>query len=793
MPPSVAFLIALALLALFIWYFGTDSDKRQRHIGSFLVVGLLGFCLYALIPPSEKIKLGMDLAGGVRYTLELNAGERTITTEDQQQAQATIQRRLEAEVPNADIQVVTEGEDRIVVDIPNRSGDENNIGTKELEKIENQLTTAAQLTFHLTHPEDSRAKAKRVADGDDIALDGIALPHAEDMLDDDEEPYYVLVNKEPSILGKWVTGAGTYLDNKGWVISLSMKGEGAEALAEISTKYARTNTRMAIVMDGEVLSHPVFNEPLTGGGCTISGDFSKEAASALATSMQNPLETKPEILFKEYFSPKLAKSAIDQGLRAGIWGLAITALFMLVFYRFAGIIAVLGLGLNVVLLFGVLAIFKSDFTLTGIAGVILTIGIAVDANVLIYERLREERKAGKSVPAAIQAAYEKAFSAIFDAQITSLITAVILLSLAAGAIKGFAVTLAIGIVVSLFAALLFTRVCFNWLIAGNKLQKLGFMETLTKTKYDFLGAAKLSKIISFALIIISVAIIAIRGGSSLGIEFSGGDQIRFVGTAAATEESVEEAINQLELTSTPDVQALTPVGSDDQTFTVRVEAGKGAAAKQAVLDAGFVAPGDNGEPEVSEQTIGSAVAGEMAKSSLVALFVGLCAIFIYIAFRFEYSFAIGAIVALVHDLVICIGITVLSGRELNLILVGAFLTIAGYSINDTIVVFDRIREGLLSKRGDVKDIMNLAINSTLSRTILTGVTTLFTVASLFLFGGEALSDFSFAIILGLIVGTYSSIFVASPIVHWWAKKSKTNLRREVMDADQESVTPATGA
>jgi SecD/SecF fusion protein len=591
----------------------------------------------------------------------------------------------------------------------------------------------------------------------------------------------MIVDKEPVISGDDVNNAWASKGPSGWEINVGLKGDGADELFRISKQFAGGSRQMAIVLDDEVISAPTFRTAIAGGNCQITGDFTMEQARTLATSMKNPLRTKPQIEHEEYFPPTLAKSAVNQGLRAGLWGLGLTAVFMVLFYRFAGIIALIGLSVNIILLFGILAIFQADFTLTGIAGVILTIGIAIDANVLIYERLREERESGKSIGAAIQAAYEKAFSAIFDAQVTTLITAMILLALAEGAIKGFAVTLTIGIIVSLFSALLVTRVCFNWLISGETLGSLKFMNTLGKRAVDFLSASKLTRLLSLALIVIAIAVLGMKGKDSLGVEFAGGDQIRFQASEAADTASVTDAVNAAGLTSEPKVQSLTPVGGEGKIFSVRVDGGKGQAAAEQVVAAGLNAT------EVQTEKISSVVAGQMAKNSLIALLAGLFAIFIYVSLRFEYSFAIGAIAALVHDLVICIGITVLAGRELNLILVGAFLTIAGYSINDTIVVFDRIREGLRNKRGDVKDIMNQAINATLSRTILTSLTTLLTVGCLFLFGGKALNDFSFAVIIGVIVGTYSSIFVASPIVYWWAKRSNTNLRREVLDADQEKV------
>lgn len=781
MPSIVTFLIGLSLLGLFIWYFGTDSEKRQRWIGTVLTLGLLAFCLYSLVPPKDKLKLGQDLAGGARFTLQLKPEPGTqLTPEDQQEAINVLYTRLNAQ-GTGDIQLNKQGEDQIIADVPAREG---KLSGSELENLRTTLTKAAKLSFHLSHDEDSATKIAQVKAGEEFALDYVIVPFREGM--GHTRPELMLV-KTPSIVGEEVKNAYRFNEAGQWKIVVDLKKDGADALRNISSKH-NDNTpdprRMAIVLDNEIISAPGFNETIGGGSAQISGDFKAEQAQTLATSMKNPLRTKPEIIYEEFFPPTLAKTAVDQGLRAGIAGLGLTALFMLLFYRFAGIIALVGLTVNVILLFGILAIFQADFTLTGIAGVILTIGITIDANVLIYERLREERAAGKSIGAAIQSAYDKAFSAIFDAQITTLITAMILLWLGAGAIKGFAVTLTIGIIVSLFSALLVTRVCFNWLKTGNMVKDLKFMKVLGKKAIDFLSKAKVTRFVSIALVIAAIGMMAIKGSSALGIQFAGGDQIRFQASDTATPDAIDEIMAGLELSSEPKVQALTPLGGEGRTYSVRVDGGAGQSAADAIAAAGL-AKGD-----VETKKIGSVVAGEMAKKSLLALIVGLIAIFAYVSLRFEVSFAVGAIVALVHDLIITTGIVILVGKEINLIMVGAILTIAGYSINDTIVVFDRIREGLRSKRGDVKDIMNQAINTTLSRTILTSVTTLLVVVCLFLFGGKALNDFSFTIIIGVLVGTYSSIFVASPIVYWWAKRSKTNLRRQVLDADQESAAAA---
>ncbi len=478
MEPIVAFLIALSLFALFIWYFGTDSDFRQRIIGTILALGLASFCAYSLIPPKEKIKRGMDLAGGVRFTLQLNPraeAEEEISKKDQEEAQNVLQRRLTGTV--SDVNIAAEGDDRLVVDIPHRDGDTGDkeaqiINEDTIKQIRAQLQKSAILELYLTHEQNNPATIARIESGEDVVPFSKIAEYDKRDEGDTQEPEKLLLKDEVMIEGKDVTNAYAFNESGSWKINITFVGDGAKTLSEVSKKYAGDGvTQMAILLDGKIISAAVFNGHIPSGNCQITGNFTEQEANTLSVSMRNPLGVKPEILYEESFPPTLAKEAINQGIRAGMWGLFLTALFMIIFYRYAGLIALIGLTINIILLFGILAIFQADFTLAGIAGVILTIGIAIDANVLIYERLREEMAAGKSIGNAIQTAYEKAFSAIFDAQITTLITALVLLWLAEGAIQGFAVTLTIGIIVSLFSALLVTRVSFNWLSAARKLNK----------------------------------------------------------------------------------------------------------------------------------------------------------------------------------------------------------------------------------------------------------------------------------------------------------------------------------
>ena len=523
--------------------------------------------------------------------------------------------------------------------------------------------------------------------------------------------------------------------------------------------------------------------------------------------------------------------------------MALTLIFVLIYYNFAGVVATIGLSVNIALIFGVMAILGTAISMPGIAGIILTIGIAIDANVLIYERLREEQGAGKTIKLALDTAYGKAFSAIFDANITTLIAAVALFAVAAGTVKGFSVTLMIGVIGTLFASLLVTRTCFNWLTAGKGLIKalpLGtnpfialvvtliigavgvvawrtggrlaaaivvvvlvagflFIEAkILKNKWsldlsqigiDFLGKRKIAMFVSIGLLIGAVAVMGNKKADALAVELREGDQVVFLAPPEVTQAAVIESLSGMEFKTAPAVQEQTNVLTDQKYISMRVDFERGTEALKHVeedLDQSF--------DETDIQSVGPVVGQEMLKSSALALGVALLGIMLYVSFRFEsFAFALGALAALMHDLVIVTGFVILSGREVSLIMVGALLTIAGYSINDTIVVFDRVREGLKTKRGDVKDIMNFCLNATLSRTLLTSLTTLIVVVTLFVFGGPSLNDFAFTLILGVLIGTYSSIFVASPIVLWWSNKFKLNLRREVLDREQAKISASQSA
>ena len=798
----LTFLSGLGLLALFFWYFATDFERKKRNIGSIIVALIAVFSLLSIIPKghwgniitgkteiseAHNLKGGIDLIGGSSFTLRVQPTidpEGTavpVTAIAVQQAIQTVEKRLN-NFGTADLLIVAQGNDRILVQMPGVSPEEASAVREILEKI-------AKLELKAVHPESS-ALANRLAaekEADRVLPPGYKLYV---LSDEDEDGQVIteniLLKRRSALDGSYIVHAQELYGPYEGKLTVELNAEGANKMFDLTSKMRAGVDRLAIVLDGKVLSAPVVQSSL-GANFEISGMKDANEAKSIAAALLNPLKNPLLVEEERTVSATLGKETVHQGITAGIAGLGLTLLFVLIYYRFAGIIALLGLSLNILILFGAMAMFGFTFTLPGIAGIILTIGVAVDANVLIYERLREELSAGKSIKAAISAAYDKAFSAIFDANITTLITALILFWRASGTVKGFAVTLTIGILASMLAALLCTRVLFWWFSDAGILKKLSFMNLIPKRAFNFLGKRKIAFSFSVILIVAGLGSVGMKGNSSLGIDFTGGAQLSYqlVDGQTVEQPAVQQVLNKLELSKQASSQEETTTGGE-YLLTVRC-ASDDIGAIETALSSNFEVLKD----KPSRETISASLGSEFLNTALWALIVGMVAILIYITIRFEFSFALGAFAALIHDILICLGIVILSGQELSLIHVGAFLTIAGYSINDTIVVFDRIREDLRSRRGDVQDVMNHAINATLSRTVLTSVTTFVAVLVLYIYGGSALKDFSFTIMIGVIVGTYSSIFIASPIVFIWSKMRGANLRRELLDANLEAeVNPA---
>jgi SecD/SecF fusion protein len=761
MTPALTFAFGLLLLVLFGWYFATDLGSRKRWLGLVLSLLLTAFCIEQVTPPSQKIRLGLDLQGGTSFLIRLvPQTENGITPALLEQAVEVIRKRIDQYGVTEPV-ITPQGKDRILVQIAG-------LDTKQIEEAKSQLQRVAKLEFAIVD-DGGAGRVQRIQAGEEIMDPSLVLKPYK-ISKDSKESTQILVKRRPALTGEYVTKAFAFFDQQGYGVSLELNGEGAKIFDEVARQ--NKGRQMAIVLDGDIISAPVLQSDHYNGRAQITGHFSDKEARDLASALENPLRVPVQIEETRSVSPTLGSDSIRSGILAGVSGLVLVMVFTFFYYRFAGLVAIVGLLINIVLLLGTMAMFNFTLTLPGIAGIILTIGMAVDANVLIYERLREEMAAGKSLSAALTGAYDKAFSAIFDANATTLITAMILFWQATGSVKGFSVTLTLGIIASMFSALLFTRTAFRWLVEKGGLKSISMLDLVPKKSFDFLGKRGIAAVVSFLLIGGSIAVFAVRGEKNFGIDFRGGDLLIVDSAQSLSIAEARTAINdsgvviQFEREGTKQVLTFrSPQGTSDDVL------------KQ--LTSAFP---DRGIVSIGQDTVGPQIGLEFAKSALIALGLGMLGILFYVTLRFEFSFALGAVVALLHDVIITLGVFSLIGGELSLVMVGAILTIAGYSINDTIVVFDRIREGFMQgERGTVQSLMNTSINETLGRTLLTGGTTLLSVGALYFFGGSVLRDFSFAILIGILVGTYSSIYVASPVVLWASKLRGKSVRREVLE------------
>ena len=465
--------------------------------------------------------------------------------------------------------------------------------------------------------------------------------------------------------------------------------------------------------------------------------------------------------------PTLGKDTVASGVRSAIIGTVLVAGFMAVYYMLAGVVADLALITNIVILLGVMCSIGTTLTLPGIAGVVLTIGMAVDANVLIFERIREESAKGKSLRGALSAGYDRAFGTIFDSHVTTLISSVILIFMGTGPIKGFGVTLTIGVAASLFTALVVTRLVFDFMINQGWVKSLKMFHFFGVTKIDFMKVGTPAFITTCTLIVIGLGYGAfVRGHNMMGIDFAGGDSKTFAFSQKVDPKEIGSALAKIPEVKDPVIQYQRDVGGGAELLRITSPIGTGDKVAAAITN-GFAAQkySVNGTEQV-----GATIGSEIRLVAISASALSLLGILFYVAVRYEFIFAVGAVVAVLHDVLMTIGCYCLTGmfgegRQFNATMVAAVLTIIGFSINDTIVIFDRIREDLkLGVRGSFKDIINQALNQTLSRTIITSGTVFLATVSLYVFGGGAINDFAFTFLVGIITGTYSSIYVASYLV-----------------------------
>jgi SecD/SecF fusion protein len=770
MTPAFTFFAGLAMLVLFGWYFATDHGPRKRLLAITLMLLLVVSSIVTIWPPQKKIALGLDIQGGTSFLIRLKGGDKEVTKSMLDQAVEVIRKRIDTFGVSEPI-ISPVANDRILVQIPG-------LDTAKIQEARDQLSRVAKLEFRLVYP-DNGERLREIDQGKQVIPPEYRIEtYKQQHPAEGEKPVEerLLVKKKADLSGDRVSSAGASYERDGWVVHLRFDSEGAKQFGNITA--ANVHHRFAIVLDGVIQSAPVIQDAIYGGDAQITGRFTEEEARGLASVLENPLQTPVSIEEERSVSPTLGLDSIRASILAGLVGLAITLVCVAVYYKIPGLVANLALIINLILLVGALTMFHFVLTLPGIAGIILTIGLSVDANVLIFERLREEMALGKSLKVALNTAYEKAFSSIFDANVTTLITAAILFWKASGPVRGFAISLTLGILASLFTALIVGRNCLSWLVDTGRLKRISMLHLISAQNINFLGKGFIACMCSLALLLAGAFAFYKRGERNFGVDFRGGDLITLSAPGKIDIGQVRGALKPIGLADAS-IQESTQVGRS--YITIRTPLNTSDKVEKQVMQ---TLPSAGFRVEGSER-VGALVGGELAKSSLIALGLGILGILIFVTFRFELAFAVGAIVALLHDVLMTVGMFALFGRELTLTMIGAVLTIAGYSINDTIVVYDRIREGLASgRRGTIEEIMNSSINQTLSRTILTSTVTLIPILCLFFFGGAVLRDFSLAIIIGVIVGTYSSIFIASPIVLWWTRArggGATALRREITE------------
>jgi SecD/SecF fusion protein len=776
MTPALTFFIGLAMLVLFGWYFATDQGSRKRLLAMTLMLLLVIFSIATIWPPQKKIALGLDIQGGTSFLIRLVPGDKPITKGMLDQAVEVIRKRIDVFGVSEPI-ISPVGGDRILVQIPG-------LDTAKIQEARDQLSRVAKLEFRLVYT-DNGERLREIDEGKQVIPPEFRIETYK-MQREGEKPVEerLLVKKKADLSGEHVSSAGASYEKDGWVVHLRFDAEGAKQFGSITA--ANVHHRFAIVLDGIIQSAPVIQDAIYGGDAQITGRFTEEEARGLASVLENPLQTPVSIEEERSVSPTLGLDSIKASILAGLVGLAITLVCFAIYYKSPGLVANVALIIILNLLVGAMTMFHFVLTLPGIAGIILTIGLSVDANVLIYERLREEMALGKSLKIALNTAYEKAFSSIFDANVTTLITAAILFWKATGPVRGFAIALTLGILASLFTALIVGRSCLGWLVDTGKLKRISMLHLISAQNINFLGKGFIACMCSLALLLAGATAFYLRGERNFGVDFRGGDLITLSAPSKIDIGQVRHALLPIGLADAS-IQESTQVGKSYITIRTPLNTSDKVEKQimQSLPNAGFHVEGS--------ERVGALVGGELAKSSLIALGLGILGILIFVTFRFELSFAVGAIVALLHDVLMTVGVFALLGRELTLTMVGAVLTIAGYSINDTIVVYDRIREGLASgRRGTIEEIMNSSINQTLSRTILTSTVTLIPILCLFFFGGAVLRDFSLAIIIGVVVGTYSSIFIASPIVLWWTRARggcESALRGEITDKAATAANP----
>ena len=707
--------------------------KKQGILVLILTVIVVGFLAFttsvgfgpAGIGAAKNIKTGLDLAGGVSITYQVKGD--APSQEDMDDTIYKLQKRVEGYSEEA--QVYQEGDDRINVEIP---------GAKDANKILEELGKPGSLEF-----QDESGET--VLDGSDIA------------------------DAKGAVTEDQVTG------QKQYIVSLKLTKEGTKKFAEATE--ANLGKQIAIVYDGETISAPTVQTVISDGQAQITGQESIEEANELASVIRiGSLKLELTELRSKVVGAQLGEDAIKTSLLAGGIGLALVAIFMMIVYALPGVVAAISLAIYTGLELVMLNAFDLTLTLPGIAGIILSIGMAVDANVIIYARIREEISAGKSVRSAIKIGFQKAMSAIVDGNITTLISAAVLGGLGSGSVKGFAMTLALGIVLSMFTSLVISRLLVNALYAvGFKAEKF-YGRQKERKAIDFVGKRKIFFTISIILILlvpVGMGIFAAKDGKALNysLDFMGGTSTNVTFNEDLTLAEIDKEVKPIfkEVTGDADIQASKVAGGNEVVFKTRSL----SLDEREKLNQKLVEKFDVDANEITAENISSTVSAEMRRDAFVAVVIATIGMLLYIWFRFkDIRFASSAVLALVHDVLVVLAFYALVRISVGNTFIACMLTIVGYSINATIVIFDRIRENMrnMGKKADLAEVVNVSITQTLTRSIYTSFTTFITIFVLFVLGVPSIREFALPIMVGIICGAYSSVCVTGPL--WYTLKTK---------------------
>ena len=660
-----------------------------------------------------------------------------------------------------------QGADRILVQVP---------GLQNAQQLKDILGQTAKLTFQFV---DTTMGVQDAMNGRPPAGSSILYS-----MDEPPQPY--LIEDRVIVSGENLVDAQVSYDQRTNepVVSFRFDTKGATRFGQATQE--NVGRLFAIVLDKQVISAPRINEPILGGSGQISGSFTVESANNLAVLLRaGALPATLTVIEERTVGPGLGADSITAGKTASMIAGVLVIAFMLIAYGWLGVIANLALLANVAMIIAILSILGATLTLPGIAGIVLTVGMAVDSNVLIYERVREERRLGKSLVQSMDQGFARALATIVDSNLTTFIAAAILFYLGTGPIKGFAVTLALGIITTVFTAFTFTGLLVSYWVRWQRPKEMpnGLVRLVPDvTSVPFMKWRNTAFFLSAALSVAAIGGLFVKE-MNYGIDFRGGSIIEVKAKDGVAEVSdIRAALAEMNL---GDVQ-VQGFGSESDVL-IRVESqGAGENGEQTVVNKVHEALDADYEFRRVE-VVGPTVSGELAWAGTIGVLVALVAILIYIWLRFEWQFAVGAILATGHDVVMTIGFFVFSGLEFNMSSIAAILTILGYSLNDTVVVYDRVRENLRKyKAMPMVELLDRSMNDTLSRTVLTGVTTMLALVALFLFGGEVISSFVLAMLFGVIVGTYSSIFVAGPLLILF------RLRPEKAKAEKTEIVESTG-